>query len=33
MTADIGKPDSIEEGQMVSDISGAYSNHESVRYG
>ncbi len=32
VTADIGKPDSIEAGHTVSDITGVYSNHESVSY-
>ncbi len=32
MTGDIVKPDSIEAGQTVSDITGVYSNHDSVSY-
>ena len=30
--ADTGKPDSVEAGQAVSDITKMYSNHESVTY-
>ncbi len=32
VTADIGKQDSIEEGQTVNDISAVYSNHGSESY-
>ena len=32
MTADIGKPESVEGAQTMSDITGMYNNHDSVSY-
>ncbi len=32
VTADIGNPDNVDAGHVVSDITGVYSNPKSVRY-